>query len=86
MPMLNTLQEILVRQLELLSRSDRHDSVFEIFLEMVVRAVYSPMPFSRTVPRSNHELSMLLNRFSVMAVAIHLDPTLPNIRFRINQD
>ncbi|KAI6120460.1 hypothetical protein EDD17DRAFT_1506414 [Pisolithus thermaeus] len=44
------------------------------------------MPFSRTVPRSNHELSMLLNRFSVMAVAIHLDPTLPNIRFRINQD
>ncbi|KAI6161645.1 hypothetical protein EDD17DRAFT_1508768 [Pisolithus thermaeus] len=43
------------------------------------------MPFSRTVPPTNHEISMLLNRFSAMAVAIHLDPTFPNVRFRINQ-
>ncbi|KAI6044231.1 Mus7/MMS22 family-domain-containing protein [Pisolithus marmoratus] len=97
--------------LELLSKSDRHDSVFEIFLKMVVQAVYSlnasgadtrqktsnikkllqiavpvsPVPFSRTAPPTNHELSMLLNRFSAMAVAIHLDPTIPNVRFRISQ-
>ncbi|KAI6149743.1 Mus7/MMS22 family-domain-containing protein [Pisolithus tinctorius] len=97
--------------LELLSRSDHHDSVFEIFLKMVVQAVYSlnapdadsrqktsnikkllqiavpvsPVPFSKTVPPTNHELSMLLNRFSAMAVAIHLDPTVPNVRFRISQ-
>ncbi|KAI6112835.1 Mus7/MMS22 family-domain-containing protein [Pisolithus sp. B1] len=97
--------------LELLARSDCHDSVFEIFLKMVVQAVYSlnasdadarhktsnikkllqiavpvsPVPFSRTAPPTNHELSMLLNRFSAMAVAIHLDPTIPNVRFRISQ-
>ncbi|KAI6104023.1 hypothetical protein EDD16DRAFT_455697 [Pisolithus croceorrhizus] len=34
----------------------------------------SHAPFSRTAPPTNHELSMLLNRFSDMAVAIHLDP------------
>ncbi|KIK23682.1 hypothetical protein PISMIDRAFT_679140 [Pisolithus microcarpus 441] len=97
--------------LELLSKSDRHDSVFEIFLKMVVQAVYSlnasdadarqktsnikkllqiavpvsPVPFSRTAPPTNHDLSMLLNRFSAMAVAVHLDPTVPNVRFRISQ-
>ncbi|KAI6164406.1 Mus7/MMS22 family-domain-containing protein [Pisolithus thermaeus] len=97
--------------LELLARSDRHDSVFEIFLKMVVQAVYSfngsdadarqkasnikkllqiavpvsPVPFSRTAPPTNHELSMLLNRFSAMAVAVHLDPTIPHVRFRISQ-
>ncbi|KAI6119597.1 hypothetical protein EDD16DRAFT_1581237 [Pisolithus croceorrhizus] len=98
-------------RLELLSRSDRHDSVFEIFLKMIVQVVYSlnasdadarqktssvkkllqitvpvgPIPFSRTVPPTDHELSMLWNRLSAaVAVAIHLDPTFPNVRFRIN--
>ncbi|KAG6334435.1 hypothetical protein ID866_4656 [Astraeus odoratus] len=97
--------------LELLSKSDRHDSVFEVFLKMVVQAVHSwntldvdsrlkvsntkkllqiavplsPVPFSKTVPPTDHQLSMLLNRFSAMAVAIHLDPTVQNVRFRVGQ-
>ena len=96
--------------LELLSKSDHHDSVFEIFLKMVVQAVHSiasdadsrqkttnikkllqiavpvsPVPFSKTAPPTDHELSMLMNRFSAMAVAIHLDPTDSNVRFRIGQ-
>jgi len=96
--------------LELLSKSDHHDSVFEIFLKMVVQAVYSsasdtdsrqktsnikkllqiavpvsPVPFSKIAPPTNHELSMLMNRFSAMAIAIHLDPTDSNVRFRIGQ-
>ncbi|KAH7890678.1 Mus7/MMS22 family-domain-containing protein [Phlebopus sp. FC_14] len=97
--------------LQLLSKRDTTDIVFEIFLKMVVQAVQllnntdmdprqrashikkllqmavpvSPLPFSKTVPPSSHELSMLLNRFSAMAVAIHLDPTLPNVRFRVSQ-
>ncbi|KAI6023618.1 hypothetical protein BKA83DRAFT_4262025 [Pisolithus microcarpus] len=45
----------------------------------------SPVPFSRTAPPTIHDPSMLLNRFSAMAVAIHLDPTVPNVRFCISQ-
>ncbi|KAF9221440.1 hypothetical protein BS17DRAFT_785404 [Gyrodon lividus] len=98
--------------LELLSKCDQHDSVFEVFLKMVVQAVYllnanteldpkqrsahikkllqmavpvSPVPFSRSSPPSPHALSMLVNRFNAMAVAIHLDPTPPNVKFRIGQ-
>jgi hypothetical protein len=98
--------------LELLSKRDPHDSVFEIFLKMVVQAVYllntnvgldtkqrsahikkilqmavpvSPVPFSRSAPPSAHSLSMLVNRFSAMAVAVHLDPTSSNVKFRIGQ-
>ncbi|KIK80889.1 hypothetical protein PAXRUDRAFT_833254 [Paxillus rubicundulus Ve08.2h10] len=98
--------------LELLFKRDPHDSVFEVFLKMVVQAVYSlnsnleldpkqrsanikkllqmavpvsPVPFSRSSPPSPHALSMLVNRFSAMAVAIHLDPTPPNVKFRIGQ-
>ncbi|KAL4063194.1 Mus7/MMS22 family-domain-containing protein [Scleroderma citrinum] len=96
--------------LELLSKSDHHDSVFEVFLKMVVQAVHSstsdmdsrqktsnvkkllqiavpvsPVPFTKTAPPTNHELSMLVNRFSAMAVAIHLDPTDTNVRFRVGQ-
>ncbi|KAF8141719.1 Mus7/MMS22 family-domain-containing protein [Boletus edulis] len=92
--------------------NDSHDSVFEIFLKMVVQAVYllnanveldakhrsahvkkllqmavpvSPVPFSRSSPPSAHSLSMLVNRFSAMVIAVHLDPTLPNVKFRIGQ-
>lgn len=98
--------------LELLSKRDPHDSVFEVFLKMVVQAVnllnanveldpkqrsmhikkllqmavpVSPVPFSRSAPPSTHSLSMLVNRFSAMTVAIHLDPTSPNVKFRIGQ-
>ena len=98
--------------LELLSKRDPHDSVFEIFLKMVVQAVYmlngnvdldvkqrsthkkkllqmavpvSPVPFSRFAPPSAHSLSMLVNRFSAMVIAVHLDPTSTNVKFRINQ-
>ncbi|KAG6381518.1 cell differentiation family, Rcd1-like-domain-containing protein [Boletus reticuloceps] len=98
--------------LGLLSKRDSHDSVFEIFLKMVVQAVYllnanveldakhrsthvkkllqmavpvSPVPFSRSSPPSAHSLSMLVNRFSAMVIAVHLDPTLPNVKFRIGQ-
>ncbi|KAF8557733.1 hypothetical protein OG21DRAFT_1601471 [Imleria badia] len=98
--------------LELLSKRDPHDSVFEIFLKMVVQAVYllnasveldakqrsahikkllqmavpvSPVPFSRSAPPSAHSLSMLVNRFSAMVIAVHLDPTSSNVKFRIGQ-
>jgi len=98
--------------LALLSKRDPHDSVFEIFLKMVVQAVYllnanieldakqrsaqirkllqmavpvSPVPFSRSTPPSAHSLSTLVNRFSAMVVAVHLDPTSSNIKFRIGQ-
>lgn len=98
--------------LELLSKRDPHDSIFEIFLKMVVQAVYllnanveldakqrsaqirkllqmavpvSPVPFSRSAPPSAHTLSMLVNRFSAMVVAVHLDPTFSNVKFRIGQ-
>ncbi|KAH0836569.1 cell differentiation family, Rcd1-like-domain-containing protein [Lanmaoa asiatica] len=98
--------------LELLSKRDPHDSVFEVFLKMVVQAVYllnanveldpkqrsahvkkllqmavpvSPVPFSRSTPPSAHSLSMLVNRFSAMAVAVHLDPTASNVKFRTAQ-
>lgn len=98
--------------LELLSKRDPRDSVFEVFLKMVVQAVYllnandeldskqrsahikkllqmavpvSPVPFSRSAPPSTHTLSMLVNRFSAMAVAVHLDPTSSNVKFRIGQ-
>lgn len=98
--------------LDLLSERDPHDTVFEIFLKMVVQAVYllnanveldtkhrsthikkllqmavpvSPVPFSRSAPPSTHSLSMLVNRFSAMAVAVHLDPTPSNVKFRIGQ-
>ncbi|KAI6122712.1 hypothetical protein EDD16DRAFT_1570827, partial [Pisolithus croceorrhizus] len=83
-------------RLELLSRSDpvyslnasdadarQKTSSVKKLLQIAVPL--SPMPFSRTVPPTNHEISMLLNRFSAMAVAIHLDPTFPNVRFRIDQ-
>ena len=98
--------------LELLSERDPHDSVFEIFLKMVVQGVHllnanveldpkqrsvnikkllqmavpvSPVPFSRSAPPSAHSISMLVNRFNAMAVAIHLDPTSSNVKFRISQ-
>lgn len=98
--------------LELLSKRDPHDSIFEVFLKMVVQAVYllntnteldpkqrsahikkllqmavpvSPVPFSRSAPPSTHSLSMLVNRFSAMVVAVHLDPTYSNVKFRIGQ-
>ena len=98
--------------LELLSKRDAHDTVFELFLKLVVQAVcllnanteldprqrsvnikkllqmavpVSPVPFSRSAPPSTHTLSMLVNRFSAMAVAIHLDPTSTNVKFRVSQ-
>jgi hypothetical protein len=43
------------------------------------------MPFSRAKPPTVHELSMLFNRFSAIAIAVHLDPTHNTIQKRVNE-
>lgn len=40
--------------------------------------------FTKTAPPTVHELSMLYNRFSAVAVAIHLNPSPANIRNRLS--
>ncbi|KZT09203.1 uncharacterized protein LAESUDRAFT_675011 [Laetiporus sulphureus 93-53] len=42
------------------------------------------VPFTKTSPPSNHELSMLYNRFSAVAVAIYLEPTISNLKYRLS--
>ncbi|CDO69890.1 hypothetical protein BN946_scf184884.g49 [Trametes cinnabarina] len=41
------------------------------------------VPFTKATPPTRHELSMLYNRFSAVAVAIYLEPTVPNLRYRL---
>ncbi|OSC97472.1 hypothetical protein PYCCODRAFT_1377056 [Trametes coccinea BRFM310] len=41
------------------------------------------VPFTKATPPSTHELSMLYNRFSAVAVAIYLEPTVPNLKYRL---
>ncbi|KAI9066820.1 hypothetical protein FKP32DRAFT_1673568 [Trametes sanguinea] len=41
------------------------------------------VPFTEDTPPTTHELSMLYNRFSAVAVAIYLEPTVPNLRYRL---
>lgn len=86
--------------LQLLAEYKRSDTVFVVFLKLIVQASrtdcynenlprsLSPkikkllslaipvgsVPFSKKSPPSVQELSMLYNRFSAVAVAIHLDP------------
>ncbi|KAH7927866.1 hypothetical protein BV22DRAFT_245793 [Leucogyrophana mollusca] len=43
------------------------------------------VPFTKAMPPTKHDLSMLYNRLSAMAVAMHIDPTLPNLRHRLVQ-
>ena len=95
------LSFIVEGDLELLFSYSSSDSVFELFLKIIVRAshrfledlhIRKPLPgksekllslavpvgsiFAKTsVMPTIHELSMLYNRFSAVAVAIHLDPT-----------
>ncbi|KAI0715629.1 Mus7/MMS22 family-domain-containing protein [Cerioporus squamosus] len=42
------------------------------------------VPFTKTKPPTNHELSMLYNRFSAIAVAIYLEPTEANSKYRLS--
>ncbi|KAI0655367.1 Mus7/MMS22 family-domain-containing protein [Cubamyces menziesii] len=41
------------------------------------------VPFTKTTPPSAHELSMLYNRFSAVAVAVYLEPTVANLKYRL---
>ncbi|KAI0769083.1 Mus7/MMS22 family-domain-containing protein [Trametes elegans] len=41
------------------------------------------VPFTKATPPSAHELSMLYNRFSAVAVAIYLEPTVANLKHRL---
>ncbi|KAH7914631.1 Mus7/MMS22 family-domain-containing protein [Hygrophoropsis aurantiaca] len=43
------------------------------------------VPFTKSQPPPAHDLSMLYNRLSAMAVTILIDPSLPNIRHRLGQ-
>ncbi|TBU23731.1 Mus7/MMS22 family-domain-containing protein [Dichomitus squalens] len=42
------------------------------------------VPFTKAAPASSHALSMLFNRFSAVAVAIYLEPTVANVRYRLS--
>ena len=52
-------------------------------LELVVPL--GSVPFNKSRPASLHELSMLYNRLSALAVAIYLEPTPTNARNRLTQ-
>lgn len=41
------------------------------------------VPFTKATPPSAHELSMLYNRFSAVAVAVYLEPTVANLKYRL---
>ncbi|CCL98524.1 uncharacterized protein FIBRA_00523 [Fibroporia radiculosa] len=41
------------------------------------------VPFTKVTPPTKHELSMLYNRFSAVAVALYLEPTTANLKFRL---
>ncbi|TFK51700.1 hypothetical protein OE88DRAFT_1658283 [Heliocybe sulcata] len=43
------------------------------------------VPFTKATPPMGQELSMLYNRYSAIAIAIYLDPTPGNIRYRLSQ-
>ncbi|KIP07366.1 hypothetical protein PHLGIDRAFT_35454 [Phlebiopsis gigantea 11061_1 CR5-6] len=53
------------------------------YLSLAVPA--SSVPPSKSSAASPHELSMLYNRFSAIAVAIYLEPTPDNAKARVNQ-
>ncbi|KAH9851730.1 Mus7/MMS22 family-domain-containing protein [Lenzites betulinus] len=42
------------------------------------------VPFTKANPPSMRELSMLYNRFSAVAVAIYLEPTVANLKYRLS--
>ncbi|RPD62610.1 hypothetical protein L226DRAFT_458818, partial [Lentinus tigrinus ALCF2SS1-7] len=42
------------------------------------------VPFVKAKPPTNHELSMLYNRFSAISVAIYLEPTEANLKYRLS--
>lgn len=42
------------------------------------------VPFTKASPPTMRELSMLYNRFSAVAVAIYLEPTLANLKYRLS--
>ena len=43
------------------------------------------VPFTRSAPPTKHELSMLYNRFSAIAVAIYLESSISSLKSRISQ-
>ncbi|KAF9245333.1 Mus7/MMS22 family-domain-containing protein [Melanogaster broomeanus] len=84
------------RDLELLSKRDPHDSVFEYQIRpeatLSIHQETSPngrpckpCPLLSFFPSLPHALSMLVNRFNAMAMAVHLDATPLNVKFRIGQ-
>ncbi|EPQ56427.1 hypothetical protein GLOTRDRAFT_138160 [Gloeophyllum trabeum ATCC 11539] len=42
------------------------------------------VPFTKATPPMGQELSMLYNRYSAIAIAIYLDPSPANVRFRLS--
>lgn len=42
------------------------------------------VPFTKANPPTQRELSMLYNRFSAVAVAIYLEPTIANLKYRLS--
>ncbi|KAJ7074896.1 Mus7/MMS22 family-domain-containing protein [Mycena belliarum] len=74
----------------LLSRPIHSESAFVLFLKLVYQTLIvdqskvkkllslatpvGSLSWSKTQPPSMHDLSMLFNRFSVIAIAIHIDP------------
>ncbi|KZT27796.1 hypothetical protein NEOLEDRAFT_1130281 [Neolentinus lepideus HHB14362 ss-1] len=42
------------------------------------------VPFTKATPPMGQELSMLYNRYSAIAIAVYLDPTTANIRYRLS--
>ncbi|KAJ7132091.1 Mus7/MMS22 family-domain-containing protein [Mycena epipterygia] len=80
-----------VNDWSLLSRAIHSETAFVLFLKLVYQTLLvnkskikkllslatpvGSLPWSAAQPPSLHDLSMLFNRFSVIAIAIHVDPS-----------
>jgi hypothetical protein len=58
---------------------------FKLRKLMSVLIPVGSVPFTKDTPPTSHELSMLYNRLSSIAIAIYLDPNTANVNSRISQ-
>ncbi|KAI0819256.1 Mus7/MMS22 family-domain-containing protein [Trametes gibbosa] len=65
--------------------SDRAPTITPRLKKILSLAVpVGSVPFTKANPPSMRELSMLYNRFSAVAVAIYLEPTVANLKYRLS--
>ncbi|PIL22731.1 hypothetical protein GSI_15424 [Ganoderma sinense ZZ0214-1] len=79
--------KLVFRAADEMRRDNPQATASQIFLKKILSLTIpvSSVPFKKTSPPSSHEMSMLFNRFSSIAVAICLEPTPDKVKDHLSR-